>query len=343
MKISDMQPSDRRLLDSFIAMSRAVGNRPDCIQAGGGNTSVKFGDIMAVKCSGCQLKDMKEDFGYVCLPYERIRDIFARSDRGPGSESDTSRQVNDSIMQFEDLAAKRPSVEAGFHAMLGNAVIHSHAVNANILNCIEGGESIINDIMSRNSVPCLVLPFINPGAELTFAIMDAKNSMGDKFPQVIFLKNHGLVVWADTAEEAIALNSRVLDILGRELALPDYPTVSLNELPDGKFASGSELIASMLADGTLSVKRINETPLYPDQLVYLNSNLADGTKLSFDKTAVYNCAYDTAYSLEETLLAYAYLLHVVDKNGYQLSLMPQSGIQFILGWDAEKYRRQMIR
>ena len=88
---------------------------------------------------------------------------------------------------------------------------------------------------------------------------------------------------------------------------------------------------------------ILSTPLYPDQLVYLNSNLVNSNKIEFEDRIIYNTSYNVAFSLEETLLAYEYLLKIVDDNNFELECMPDNGIRFILGWDAEKYRKQMLK
>ena len=58
MFILELNKDHLKLLNEFVSMSKSVGSKHDYIQAGGGNTSIKFGDIMAVNCSGCQLKDM---------------------------------------------------------------------------------------------------------------------------------------------------------------------------------------------------------------------------------------------------------------------------------------------
>lgn len=342
MKVTELNQKHIDQLNLFINMSRNVGSMPDYIQSGGGNTSIKIGDMMAVKCSGCQLKEMTLNSGYVLLPYNEIRKIYLNSDRGVSSEKDTAELVNDSLIKFDDLPEKRPSVEAGFHALLGNVVIHSHAIYANIFNCIKDGEIKLKTILNSANIKYLFLPFINPSADLAFAIIDQQNKLGENFPNVIFLKNHGLIVWADTVEEALKLNSTVLNVLKNALELGDYPPVDIIDY--GSYCiSNNAIIKQMLADKALSASIIMQTPLYPDQLVYLNANLGEANKLVLSDTATYNCTYNAAYSLEETLLAYAYILKVVNDKNLQLDCMPASGIQFILGWDAEKYRQQMLK
>lgn len=43
-------------LDALVKMSKYAGQRFDLVQAGGGNTSVKFGNKMYIKASGIQFR-----------------------------------------------------------------------------------------------------------------------------------------------------------------------------------------------------------------------------------------------------------------------------------------------
>ena len=62
---------NKNLIQSFVKMSQYVGAREDLIQAGGGNTAVKLDDCnMAIKASGYQLSELKEDNGPVLTNIE---------------------------------------------------------------------------------------------------------------------------------------------------------------------------------------------------------------------------------------------------------------------------------
>ena len=99
----------------------------------------------------------------------------------------------------------------------------------------------------------------------------------------------------------------------------------------------------MVKRGTLNDKRLGTNLLYPDQLVYLNARLGMPDGLEFRKdTVLYSGNYNTAMALEESLLACAYILNTADKLGLSIDEMPQSGVSFIKGWDAEKYRSKML-
>ena len=295
-------PNDESLFNSYISVSRELGQQPYSIQAGGGNTSVKIGGKLFVKASGCCLKDMSSSSGYVVIPLNELRSIFEHSDRGINSEAQTSAAVCRLAAPPSASAPARPSVEAGFHAFLGTAVLHSHAAQINLFTCTAGGMSDAANMLEAAGIPCICFPFTDPGAELAFAIIDAKDAAGTAFPQVLLLKNHGLIVWADTPEQALSLHARVLKIITEGFSLPRYPVPALKKCADG-WLSDDELINAMVKCGTLNDERLRADLLYPDQLVYLNARLGmpDGLKFRKD-TVLYSGNYNTAMALEESLL-----------------------------------------
>lgn len=335
-------PNDEGLFNSYISVSRELGQQPYSIQAGGGNTSIKIGEKLFVKASGCCLKDMSSSIGYVAIPLNKLRSIFEHSDRGINSEAQTSAAVCRLAAPPSAAAPARPSVEAGFHAFLGTAVLHSHAAQINLFTCTAGGMSDAANMLEAAGIPCICFPFTDPGAELAFAIIDAKKAAGTAFPQVLLLKNHGLIVWADTPERALSLHARVLRTITEGFSLPRYPVPLLKKCADG-WLSDDGLIGAMTKNGLLNNERLSTNLLYPDQLVYLNARLGMPDGLEFRKdTVLYSGSYNTAMALEESLLACAYILNTADKLGLSIDEMPQSGVSFIKGWDAEKYRSKML-
>ena len=73
---------DKQSLAQLIEISRAVGARPDYVQVGGGNTSVKSPDgrTMAIKASGTALTAMSESAGWVEVDIAAVLSIFERKD-----------------------------------------------------------------------------------------------------------------------------------------------------------------------------------------------------------------------------------------------------------------------
>ncbi len=123
--MSNFFETNRTNLENFRRVSGTVGARADYVQGGGGNTSVRLdGGLMAIKASGYCLKDIDVDKAYAVSDYVSLRDFYNNTD--PERESDVektgSERAKASIQTIEGLAALRPSVEAGFHSLLGSLV-----------------------------------------------------------------------------------------------------------------------------------------------------------------------------------------------------------------------------
>ena len=88
---------------------------------------------------------------------------------------------------------ERPSMEKGVHQKLGKVVVHTHPKYVNVLLCAKEGEGIIQHLFS--GFPHKYIPYVTPGKNLAKKIYD-------NTPGVYFLENHGLIVSADTFEEA---------------------------------------------------------------------------------------------------------------------------------------------
>ena len=204
------------MLSELARMSQTAGARADYVQGGGGNTSVKLGDgLMAIKASGYRLSQVTETDGFAVVETATLKDVTAERGHKP----------------------LRPSVEAGFHALLGKFVLHTHPVYANLALCSKGGTERLGAVM--DGIPYITMPYINPGAELCAAIKE--KLMPDT--KAVFMVNHGLVVSADSADECLRLH----DEINRRVA---------------------ESYGVTEADFIEVSKNIVKT-LYPDQQVYL--------------------------------------------------------------------------
>ena len=170
------------MLNEFARMSQIIGARRDYVQGGGGNTSVKLGDnLMAIKASGYKLSGVTENDGFAVVEVDSLRDV-------------TEEQG------FKPL---RPSVEVGFHALLGKYVLHTHPVYANLALCSQGGVDNLPTIMA--DIPYIIVPYINPGEELSAAIKERLKPN----VQVVFMVNHGLIVSAESADECLQLHENI--------------------------------------------------------------------------------------------------------------------------------------
>ena len=341
----------KNTIKDLIEISQYAGNRVDYTQGGGGNTSVKGeGGIMLIKASGFRLTDIAETTGFVAVDGQKIRDYYSSVDLSVEKdyEKESAEVSKSSTVDLEGIQTLRPSVEVGFHAILKKYVIHTHSVYANLLTCAIRGEELAEKIFEGADFGYIFLPYINPGFPLTLKMSDAIDeykSSNSKYPEVIFMKNHGLVITADTIERVIALHTDVNERIRSYFGLADdFRAVTLVKEED-KYVSKTPVVKAFVEKYGLSKDFLDKYPLYPDQLVYLNNILAHAPeKLSADNGVVsYKTEIKEAQTLEETLSAYVFIISTLKDKGLDISTMSEKEVYFINNWEAEKYRRSVAK
>lgn len=343
-------------LTKLVYISQAVGNPLEYTQGGGGNTSVKLNDeLMAVKASGYKLKQISANEGYVVVNYKRIKEYYEKVDLSVERdyEKESIELVKSNIMDMEGLKRLRPSVEAGFHSIMKKFVIHTHPVYANILCCCENGRELTKKIFSGKEYSAVWIPYINPGFCLTLKINDAIKSIereSGRFPEVIFMENHGLVITSDVYIRCVGLHKEVNDTIKNYLGITEtYPSIELFTVDDNTIVSKTEYLNSCFKDSGITERYFDETVLYPDQFVYLNGNIAVNSisnKLNINTSTgeiIYKTDFSEAQTMEETLLAYMYVVNGVKKSGLPLKTMSEKDIDFIRNWESEAYRRSLVK
>lgn len=318
------------------------------IQGGGGNTSVKLSDThMAVKASGCELSQMGDKEGYVVVDYKMIKEYFGGKDKADDDFEEASGQIlRDAVVEVEGLKVLRPSVEAGFHALLKKYVIHTHSVYANILACSAEGKGIAEKLFA--DVDYIWIDYVNPGAVLTAVMAEAIAKFG-KVPGVIFLGNHGVIATADSVKEAIDINEMVNNAIRKHLDLMEsFPETKVKQIKEGYVESDSSYVSDYFSNEPNNFEFIREKVLYPDQLVYLNNSVykKDGSQSDItikDGKVIYAISEKQAKVNEETLVAYLYVINNIKAKGLTLVSMTNEQQAFILGWESEAYRKAMIK
>ena len=121
-------------------------------------------------------------------------------------------------------------------------------------------------------------------------------------------------------KECVALHSRVNDLIRKHFGIDEpYPELKLEKLGEDKFASRTQYLTDYFKANGISPDLFDEIVLYPDQLVYLNGSLAVDSmdsKLNINsKTGeiVYLANESEAQTMEETLLAYIYVIDSIKK------------------------------
>lgn len=336
------------LLKEFVELCVDIGSLPDYVQGGGGNTSVKLDDTrMAVKASGYQIKQITESDGYVIVDYKAIADYHKTVDtsRDVDLEKEASAFVKAHVLETEGLKPLRPSVEAGFHSILKTFVTHTHPVYANILTCCTEGPALAEKILKDKPYAFIWLPYINPGFELTLAMhreIEKCISEKGKFPQVIFMQNHGLVTTSDCPKECNEIHKDVNNTIRNYFGITEpYPELKLEKQGENMYFSASPFLLDFFGNHTAEV--FDELTLYPDQLVYLNSSNKEDKIALEPGRIVFKTTESEAFTILETMMGYVYVVKNILAAGKQVQTMGQAGIDFINNWESEKYRKSLAK
>ncbi|MGB1695313.1 MAG: bifunctional aldolase/short-chain dehydrogenase [Paracoccaceae bacterium] len=195
-------PADQDLGER-VYTSRLIGQNPDLVMHGGGNTSVKvrrenlFGescDVLHVKGSGWDL-DTILAAGLPGLWLDPLRDL-----RRLEQLSD-EQMVNVQRSNLLDSTSPNPSVETLLHAFLPHKYVdHTHATPFLILANLPDAAEICKEIFG---LKLGIVPYIMPG----FALAKKAAEVFEEDPTVegLLLLGHGHFAFGDTAKQSYDL------------------------------------------------------------------------------------------------------------------------------------------
>jgi rhamnose utilization protein RhaD (predicted bifunctional aldolase and dehydrogenase) len=178
---------------------------------GEGNTSARLSDTrFLVKASGSNLASLRSRDVVEC----RSKGLLALLDQGKVPDSDVEASLLGSRV---DARAKKPSVEALFHAWLLSLpgvgyVGHTHAPSVTGILCSpRAGEFARKRLFPDEIVCCDVesvfVPYTDPGLGLARAIRVHTHRFISKYsrpPRVILLKNHGIITLGHSPQAVMA-------------------------------------------------------------------------------------------------------------------------------------------
>ena len=216
-------------LGQRVYTSRLLGQDPDLVLHGGGNTSVKtrrtdiFGEeveVLLVKGSGADLSEVDRS-GFASLDLARVRRL-ARLD----ALSDTA--MAEQLLLSATAPGPAPSVEAILHAVVPHRFVdHTHADAVLTVTNSPGAEAALAEIYGDR---VLVVPYVMPGFLLARAC--AAILASELRPDVVgmVLLKHGIFSWGDSAREAyesmIELVSRAEEHVSRRLGRAAAPAAA---------------------------------------------------------------------------------------------------------------------
>ena len=339
-----------RQSDAFArlrAVSARLGREPLQVQGPGGNTSLKENGAMLVKASGTWLADAETKDIMVPVDIARLHNALSSGD--PAADNGAAF-----VPEGEDSLGLRPSIETSVHAIFDwPVVIHTHCV-ATIATAVRvDAAKVVAERLAE--FDATFVPYTKPGLHLAQAIAKTVTPQ----TRVLVLGNHGLVVGANTAEEAEALLLAVSKRLTPDLS--PIPTATEN-IADRLAGSGWRAVAhpattAIALDPDL-LCRIEGASFYPDHVIFLGPGVLIAGKDESIAEAAERAEKEPARKLivlpgrgaalpEDASPAMEALAHCLgdvavrlDRKAEIVRLMPHQEAE-LMNWDAEKYRQAL--
>lgn len=199
-------------VDRLLKLSHELGREERRLAIlGEGNTSTRVSaDAFVVKASGSNLATLSPLGVTEC----RFADLLALLDR----KAMTDAAIDEALFRARvDAGAKKPSVEAIFHAYLltlpgVNFVGHTHPIAVNQVLCSKHARTLAKRRLFPDEIVCcgvesVFVPYLDPGLKLAQGIRAAVVSYIKRVarpPRVILLENHGFIALGPTPESVLA-------------------------------------------------------------------------------------------------------------------------------------------
>ena len=344
-------------ITNLIKLSKYAGMREDIIQSGGGNTSVKINDeTMFIKSSGYQLSEMEENVGYSKVNYKKIVDYFK-------SHLEIKRSDEKELLENTLIQGKRPSIETFLHSITEKYTLHTHPLLINVFTSRKNGMKELKSMFPNS----LIIDYQTPGIFLAKEFFDKFSKLEN--PQkanIVFLKNHGLIVSGKNMDEVIELHESILETLENKLKVNMQAyrnsTFLFKKLEDFienniVYLCENRRIKNFIENN--SIKDVNYC-FSPDSLIYCNKkilllnknddmlevvknhNLKYGNfNVAYFENELYIIAPNVKKAKEiESVLSFNLQVLKLNKND-EMDFLTEEEQNFLLNWDSEKYRKNL--
>lgn len=335
------------LKDSVIEYCARTGTDPMLVQGAGGNVSWKDGDSLWIKASGTWLADALHQDIFVPVDLAHLM-VAIKS----GDFSVTPKLRSESVL--------RPSIETLLHALMPHpVVVHLHAIEILAHLVRHNYEAYFTSRLDKQ-LRWTSVGYKKPGATLAAAVSVAL----DQIPgaNVVFLKNHGVVIGASNVGEVENIQRKLVDALA---CIPHRSSligavellISPFMIVDGSqyFPVSDTAVHQLAIDVTLFDRLSKDWALYPDHVVFLGARPACFTSLD---VFLKECGNTVA----RPELAFIQHVGVFSHHGFGLAKQAQLRCYYdvltrqpegcnvdslndeelseLLNWDAEHHRQQ---
>lgn len=326
-------------------IGKYLGSSLDLVQAGGGNISIKDKDKLIIKSSGCILSEIEEGYGLSIVDINKANTL--NKNLLKITENEFGKEL-ENLCVSQDY--KRPSIETPFHSLIKyKVVIHIHPIP--VLAMLSQKNS--KEILKQNFEFYSFIPYATPGKKLALEFKENLNLDS----KIIFMQNHGLVVAEDTTEKALELLEEVINKACKitQFQQNSFPLEVVKYLKNHH----NKLISLYTSKDQELVELYNQNgyqALCPDDVVYVshkvleleNINDLDSYIQEFNtyprvilkNKKLYFLAPNTikARQIYEQFYSAVKAKGLLKENVY----IEKEEQNFLLNWEAEKYRQQKV-
>jgi len=316
-----------------------IGTDRLLVQGAGGNASWKQGKTLWIKASGKWLANAKKEEIFIPVDLASLKSEIAKQ-----NFSNSPHVIGNSQL--------RPSIETILHALMPHPVVlHLHAVEVLAHLVKPDCNDLLEKLLSK-FVSFAVVDYFKPGANLASEI---HGILANNKVNVIFLKNHGVVIGGENISDVHMLLSKITYSLATESKLGITQAPIISKVPKNyldKYTPISDRSVQQLALNPILYNRLSsDWALYPDHVVFLGPRahtFQSWEELEIIPTeshpeliflggmGVYAKPSFTKAKLVQ--LRCYFDVMVRQKEDTQLVVLNTSQIGELINWDAEQYR-----
>ena len=318
------------------------------VQGAGGNISWKEDGVLWVKGSGTWLANAEKEDIFVPVNLIGILTSFSKANFDGKSH----------VIGEQKL---RPSIETILHALMPQKiVVHLHAIDVLAHLVTRDSEASIQRLFKKakqSSIDVIFVGYHKPGQDLAQAIDRALKQQPNT--NVVFLKNHGIVIGCNSIQEIEQLLKSITDICKYNNVLQQSP--SSKKLPEvvpecaERYVTFPDInVQELVLDPNLFKRLESDWVLFPDHAVFLGpkaffyaswadflvNNLGTLPELIFIENVGVFVKPDFSLAKIAQLRCYFDVISRVAPEAH-LDPLDDAAIYALLDWDGEKYRQQM--
>lgn len=352
------------ILQTITELSHEFGTS-EYVRGGGGNTSCKDEHTLWVKPSGTTLSGLTPET-FVALDRTKLSELYAIK---PPTDSAARESLVKEKMEQAVLPGTpgRASVEAPLHDSLrARYVVHTHPYLVNGMTCSANGKVVCNELFPD----ALWLDYIDPGYTLCMKVRESIQNYNAQYgcePSLVFLKNHGVFVAADTPE---GIRDLYTDIMTKLKLKYEKAGISITLDIDDKakeqdITAAENMICEALKKPDFFIVasgafRVAAGPISPDHIVYSKSYALFGeptyaSVLDFQNKHGYipqvisfnHAVFGVAETEKKAMLALELAQDgaLVEKLAAAfggIDYMTDAAREFIENWEVESYRQKQM-